>query len=85
MAKYEYVPKGVCSRKIILEVNDEIVESVEFVGGCPGNTVGIASLVKGMKVSEVIARLEGIKCGFKQTSCPNELAKVLKEYVYDKK
>ena len=80
MAKYEYKPSGVCSRKIIVEVEDDIVQGVEFVGGCPGNTVGIGALVKGMKVDEVEERLSGIMCGFKKTSCPNELAKFLKEY-----
>ena len=84
MAKYEYTPNGVCSRKIIVEIEDDIIESVEFVGGCPGNTLGIASLVKGMKVSEVESKLEGIKCGFKKTSCPNELATFLKEYKNNK-
>ena len=80
MARYEYKPSGVCSRKIIIDVEGDIIQSVEFVGGCPGNTVGIASLVKGMKVSEVEQKLSGIMCGFKKTSCPNELAKFLKEY-----
>lgn len=84
MAKYEYKPNGVCSRKIIVEVEDDIVQSVEFVGGCPGNTVGIGALVKGMKVEEVEERLSGIMCGFKKTSCPNELAKFLKEYKNNK-
>ena len=68
------------SRKIIVEVEKDIVKSVEFVGGCPGNTVGIASLVKGMKIEEVEQKLSGIMCGMKKTSCPNELAKCLKEY-----
>ena len=80
MEKYEYKPSGVCCRKIVVEVEGDIVKNVEFIGGCPGNTLGIASLVKGMNVSEVESRLSGIKCGFKNTSCPNELAKFLKEY-----
>ena len=80
MAKYEYKPSGVCCRKMIVEIEDDIIRSVEFVGGCPGNTTGIASLVKNMKVEEVIERLDGIMCGFKKTSCPNELSKFLKEY-----
>ena len=84
MARYEYKPSGVCSKKIILEVEDDIVQNVEFVGGCPGNTVGIGALVKGMKVEEVVKRLEGITCGFKKTSCPNELSKFLKEYKNNK-
>ena len=84
MAKYEYKPSGVCSKKIIVEVEDDVVQSVEFVGGCPGNTMGIASLVKGMKVEEIESKLSGITCGFKKTSCPNELAKFLKEYKNNK-
>lgn len=80
MAKYEYKPSGVCSKKIIVDIEDDIIQNLEFVGGCPGNTLGICSLVKGMKIDEVEQRLSGITCGFKKTSCPNELAKCLKEY-----
>ena len=80
MAKYEYKPNGVCSKKIIVDVEDGVVQSVEFIGGCPGNTLGISNLVKGMKVEEVESKLSGIMCGFKKTSCPNELAKFLNEY-----
>ena len=84
MEKYEYKPNGVCSRKIIVEIENDVIENVEFVGGCPGNTLGIGALVKGMKVEEVEKRLSGIKCGMKKTSCPNELAKFLKEYKNNK-
>lgn len=77
--KYEYTPIGVCSRKIYLEVNDGKVENIEFVGGCNGNLKGIAELVKGMDVEDVIERLEGITCGAKPTSCPAQLAEALKE------
>ena len=77
--KYEYTPVGVCSRKIYLEVNDGKVENLEFVGGCNGNLKGIAELVKGMDVEDVIERLEGITCGAKPTSCPAQLAEALKE------
>lgn len=73
-----YTPKGVCSRQINIEVNGDTIESVQFVGGCNGNTQGIASLVKGMKVDEVIARLEGINCNGRGTSCPDQPAKALK-------
>ena len=76
----EFKPSGVCSRKIDIEVNDEgIVESVQFSGGCSGNTQGVALLCKGMKKEEVIARLEGVRCGMKATSCPDQLAKALKQ------
>jgi len=84
MAKYEYKPNGVCSKKIVVDVEDDVIQSVEFVGGCPGNALGIGALVKGMKIEEVEKRLAGIKCGFKQTSCHNELAKFLKDYKNNK-
>lgn len=76
---YEYTPKGVCSRKMIIEIDDGIVTDVQIMGGCNGNLKGISSLVKGMPVDEVISRLEGITCGFKGTSCPDQLAQALKE------
>lgn len=78
--KFEYTPHGVCSRQIDIEVNeDDVVVDVKFHGGCSGNTQGISALVKGMKVEDVIERLEGIKCGPKPTSCPDQLAEALKE------
>ncbi len=73
-----YKTKGVCSRQIKIEVEDGIVKKVQFDGGCNGNTKGISSLVEGMPVDEVIKRLENIKCGFKSTSCPDQLAQALK-------
>lgn len=76
--KYTYKTKGVCSSTITFEIEEDVVKSVEFYGGCNGNLKGIASLVVGMKVDEVIERLEGIRCGFKSTSCPDQLAKALK-------
>lgn len=76
---YEYTPKGVCSRKMIIEIDDGIVTDIQIMGGCNGNLQGISSLVKGMPVDEVIKRLEGITCGFKGTSCPDQLAQALKE------
>ena len=72
-----YKTKGVCSRLINIEVQDGIVTKVKFDGGCNGNTKGISALVEGMKVEDVINRLEGIKCGFRDTSCPDQLAKAL--------
>lgn len=71
---------GVCSSQILFDVNGDIIKSVQFVGGCSGNTQGVARLVEGMKVQDAIDRLDGIKCGFKSTSCPDQLAKALKEY-----
>ncbi len=75
----EYKTKGTCSRQIKIETEGDVVKSVEFVGGCSGNTQGICRLVKGMKVDDVIAKLEGVRCGFKETSCPDQLAKALKK------
>ena len=74
-----YKTKGVCSQLINVEVENNIVTSVEFVGGCNGNTKGIAALVEGMPVDEVVKRLEGIQCGSRPTSCPDQLAKALKK------
>lgn len=76
--KYSYKTHGVCSRTINIDVEDGIIKSAEFVGGCSGNTQGIAKLVEGMKVDDVIARLENINCGIRGTSCPAQLANALK-------
>lgn len=76
--KYEYTPKGVCSRKMIFEVEDGIVRSLTVEGGCNGNLQGISSLLIGLSVDDVINRLEGIKCGMKPTSCPDQIAQALK-------
>jgi len=72
-----YTPKGVCSRAIDVEVKDGIVQSVHFTGGCNGNTQGVSALIAGMKVEDAIARLKGIDCGGKGTSCPDQLALAL--------
>lgn len=80
MEQITYTTKGVCSRKIHITVDDGIVKEVQFDGGCAGNTKGVAALCAGMTVDEVIERLEGIRCNFKPTSCPDQLAKALKEY-----
>ncbi|MDE6212449.1 MAG: TIGR03905 family TSCPD domain-containing protein [Lachnospiraceae bacterium] len=74
-----YQPKGVCSKAIDVEVEEGIIKSVKFTGGCNGNTQGISKLVVGMKAEEAISRLRGIKCGFKNTSCPDQLACALQE------
>lgn len=78
--KYQYLPQGTCSRMIDIEVEDGIVKDIIFQGGCHGNLQGIAALVRGMAVEDVVARLEGIRCGHKLTSCPDQLAKALKEF-----
>ena len=72
--------KGVCSREINFEVEDNKVKNVQFVGGCSGNTQGVARLIDGMDIDEAISRIEGIQCGFRPTSCPDQLAQALKEY-----
>lgn len=77
--EFSYKTNGVCSRTIHIEVQDGIVKKVRFDGGCNGNTKGIGSLVEGMPVDEVITRLKGIKCGFKGTSCPDQLATALEQ------
>ena len=74
-----YKPKGTCSRKMTVEVDDGVVQSLSVDGGCSGNLQGISKLVVGMKVEDVIDRLGGIRCGFKPTSCPDQLAQALKQ------
>ncbi|MGN0592684.1 MAG: TIGR03905 family TSCPD domain-containing protein [Ruminococcus sp.] len=76
---YTYIPKGVCSRQIEIEVENGKIVNVQFTGGCNGNLQGIGALVKGMDVQEAIDRLENIRCGMKPTSCPDQLAKALKQ------
>ncbi len=77
--EYSYTPKGVCSRKINFEIEDGIVKNIRFSGGCSGNTQGVAALADGMRVEDIISKLGGIRCGFKGTSCPDQLAKAVKE------
>lgn len=78
--KIEYIPKGVCSRKMTVEIEEDIIRSVRVEGGCSGNLQGISRLVEGMPVEEAIRRMEGIRCGWKNTSCPDQLAKALKTH-----
>lgn len=77
--KFSYRPKGVCSQNMEIEIEDGKIKSLEVMGGCSGNLQGISRLVQGMDVDDVITRLEGVRCGFKNTSCPDQLAKALKE------
>ena len=77
--KLIYPTRGVCSQAIEICLEDDVVKSVEFFGGCHGNTQGIAQLVRGMKAEDVIARLEGISCNGKGTSCPDQLARALRQ------
>jgi uncharacterized protein (TIGR03905 family) len=75
----EYKTKGTCSRAVIVDVEDGVITECQFVGGCSGNTQGVAALVKGMKVEDAVAKIKGIKCGMKSTSCPDQLALALEE------
>ncbi len=75
---YSYTTEGTCSRQINFELENGVIKSVEFVGGCPGNLLGISQLVAGMKAEDVISRFEGVHCGYKPTSCPDQLSRALK-------
>lgn len=77
--QYEYKTRGTCSQRILFEIEDGKVSNVQFLGGCNGNLQGISKLVEGMTAEDVIERIEGIRCGMKPTSCPDQLAKALKE------
>jgi uncharacterized protein (TIGR03905 family) len=81
MDNITYQTRGVCSRSIDVNIENGIIEKVTFHGGCAGNTQGVAALIRGMRVEEAIERLSGIRCGFKSTSCPDQLANALREYI----
>lgn len=74
-----FTTQGTCSRQIDIVCDNDTVESVQFIGGCSGNTQGVAALVAGMKIDDAIERMKGIKCGFKPTSCPDQLARALEK------
>lgn len=78
--EFTFRPRGVCSQMMDIEIEDNKLVKLKVMGGCSGNLQGISSLVVGMEVDEVIKRLEGIRCGFKTTSCPDQLARALKQY-----
>ena len=80
MKTVNYTPKGVCSRQIQFKLDGDVVRDVKYTGGCNGNLQGISKLVEGMKIDEVIEKLEGIDCNGKGTSCPDQLAQALKAY-----
>ena len=77
--EYRYEPKGVSSYEMIVDIDGDTIKKVTIEGGCAGNTVGVSRLVEGMKIDEAIKRLKGIPCGFKGTSCPDQLARALEE------
>lgn len=78
--EYRYTPEGVCSMEMIFDIENDIIKSLKIVGGCPGNTVGVSKLVENRKIDEVIELLKGIQCGYRGTSCPDQVAKALEEY-----
>ena len=84
MEHITYKTKGVCSRQIDMEIDNGVIVDAKFTGGCSGNTQGVAALVIGMTVEEAIKRLRGIKCGFKSTSCPDQLAVALEQHIASK-
>ena len=79
--EYRYYPTGVCSREMIFDIDDGIVKDLITIGGCNGNLKGISSLIKGMKIEDVISRLEGIDCNGRGTSCPDQISKALKKFL----
>lgn len=78
--KFEYTPKGVCSMKMIFEIEGAVIKNLEIIGGCPGNTAGVALLVKGRNIDDIINMLKGIPCRNKGTSCPDQVSVALEEY-----
>ncbi len=84
MIEFEYKPVGVCSSKIKLLIEGDILKDLEVIGGCPGNLQGIKALVKDMKLTDIKDKLKGIKCGFKNTSCPDQIAKAIDKYLEGK-
>jgi uncharacterized protein (TIGR03905 family) len=77
--EYRYKPQGVCSREMIINIENGIIQSVQIIGGCAGNSIGVSRLVEGMKVEDAIKKIKGIQCGYKGTSCPDQLAIALEE------
>lgn len=78
---FKYTPKGVCSKQFIIDAQDDIIKSVKILGGCPGNTVAVSRLLEGMKIEDAIKKLKGIRCGYKESSCPDQIAVALEEYL----
>ena len=84
MDAFTYMTKGVCSRAIEIEIENDVIQSVRFIGGCAGNTQGVAALIRGMNVQEAIERIDGIDCRGRGTSCPDQLARALKQHLAKK-
>ena len=77
----QYQPKGVCAKMMQISIKDDIIQNIEVIGGCAGNLSGIGNLVKGMNINDVISRLQGIPCGARPTSCPDQMTKALVAYI----
>lgn len=78
--EYRYTPQGVCSMQMVFEIDNQIIKSLKIIGGCPGNTIGVSKLVEGKTIDEVIELLKDIPCGMRGTSCPDQVARALREY-----
>lgn len=83
--RYTYTPTGVCSREFQIDLDGNKIKSIKVIGGCPGNTIGLAKLLEGMDVNEAISKLKGIKCGMRSTSCPDQIAKALEKIIEENK
>lgn len=84
MTTYTYMPKGTCSREMQIDLEDGIIQDVRVIGGCSGNLQGLSSLLRGMRAEEAIEKLSGIRCGFKPTSCPDQLSIALRRALEEK-
>ncbi len=80
METFEYLPKGVCSSKMVFKIDGDTVIDIKVIGGCPGNSLGVRALCQSQKTNDIIDKLDGIRCGYKSTSCPDQISKALKEY-----
>lgn len=84
MERIIYNTVGTCSKQIIIELEDDVIQNIEFIGGCNGNLQGLDKLARGMKITDIIERLKGIRCGSKTTSCPDQLAVALAKYIEER-
>lgn len=80
METFEYLPKGVCSSKMVFKIDGDIVIDIKVIGGCPGNSLGVRALCQNQNIDYIINKLEGIRCGYKNTSCPDQISIALKQY-----
>lgn len=78
---YRYNPEGVCSKEFVFDIENGIIKNIKIIGGCPGNTQAISNLLEGMKIEEAIKRLKGIPCGYRGTSCPDQIARALEKLI----